>query len=52
MFFTFEEPMTDKEIENLVRAREDARKDKNWVLSDQIRDQLTARGVRVRDGKI
>ena len=49
--FTFEEPMTDKEIENLVRAREDARKDKNWVLSDQIRDQLTARGVRVRDGK-
>ncbi len=50
--FTFEEPMTDKEIENLVRAREDARKDKNWVLSDQIRDQLTARGVRVRDGKI
>ena len=50
--FTFEEPMTDKEIENLVRAREDARKDKNWVLSDQIRDQLKARGVRVRDGKI
>ena len=50
--FTFEEPMTDKEIENLVRAREDARKDKNWVLSDQIRDRLKARGVRVRDGKI
>ena len=50
--FNFEEPMTDKEIEDLVRARENARKDKNWVLSDQIRDQLKARGVSVRDGKI
>ncbi|MBW2593499.1 MAG: cysteine--tRNA ligase, partial [Deltaproteobacteria bacterium] len=50
--FNFEEPMTDKEIEDLVRDRENARKNKNWVLSDQIRDRLKARGVSVRDRKI
>ena len=50
--FDFEEPMTDKEIENLIRDRENARKDKNWILADQIRNRLKARGVNVRDRKI
>lgn len=50
--FNFEEPAADKEIRDLVRTRENARKNKNWVLADQIRDRLKALGVSVRDGKI
>jgi len=50
--FNFEEPAADKEIRDLVRTRENARKNKNWALADQIRDRLKALGVSVRDGKI
>lgn len=38
-----------KDIENLVSKRESARKDKNWSLSDEIRDELKSRGWIVED---
>ena len=37
------------EIENLIAQRTEARKAKNWGEADRIRDELTARGVVVKD---
>ena len=39
------------EIELLANQREQARLAKNWRLSDQLRDELSARGWEVRDRK-
>jgi cysteinyl-tRNA synthetase len=39
------------EIESLLAQREQARKDRNWKLSDELRDQLKALGYEVRDTK-
>ncbi|WP_408100967.1 cysteine--tRNA ligase [Stutzerimonas sp. VN223-3] len=39
------------EVETLIAARLQARADKNWAESDRIRDQLTAMGVVLEDGK-
>ena len=39
------------EVEALIAARLQARADKNWGESDRIRDQLTAMGVVLEDGK-
>ncbi|MGV6852982.1 MAG: cysteine--tRNA ligase [bacterium] len=38
------------EIEALIKQRNQARSDKNFALSDQIRDDLLARGVILEDG--
>ncbi len=38
------------EIQSLVDARGQARKDKDWALSDQLRDQIQAMGFTVQDG--
>jgi len=52
------EPLAEKKIEmtpeihSLVNARHKARLEKNWALADQLRDQLQALGVCVRDEKI
>jgi cysteinyl-tRNA synthetase len=40
------------EIQTLINQREQARKDKNWALSDQIRDQLKKLGYEGKDKKI
>ena len=37
------------EIEKLIEQRTEARKNKNWALSDQIRDELAARGIIIED---
>ena len=37
-------------IDRLIAEREKARVEKNWVLADEIRDQLTAMKVVVEDG--
>lgn len=37
------------EIEALIEERQKARKDKNWALSDKIRDDLKARGIVLED---
>ena len=39
----------DEEIEELVRQRDEARKNKNWAVSDQLRDQLKEMGVTIQD---
>ena len=40
------------EIETLLAQREQARKEKNWALSDKIRDQLSELGYQVHDKKL
>jgi cysteinyl-tRNA synthetase len=39
------------EVEALIAARLQARAEKNWAESDRIRDQLSAMGVVLEDGK-
>tara|TARA_B100000809_G_scaffold110921_1_gene109469 strand:+ start:4153 stop:5631 length:1479 start_codon:yes stop_codon:yes gene_type:complete len=38
-------------VELLVRLRKEARDNKNWTLSDQIRDELLVLGIQLKDGK-
>ena len=35
----------------LIKLREEARENKNWALSDQIRDELVNLGIQLKDGK-
>jgi len=35
----------------VIELRKQARADKNWAMSDQIRDQLTAAGIQLKDEK-
>lgn len=39
----------DAEIEELIEKRQQARKDKNFALADQIRDELLAKGIILKD---
>lgn len=39
----------DEEISKLVKKRDEARKNKDWATSDQIRDQLKEMGVTIQD---
>ena len=39
------------QVEALIKARLQARADKDWAESDRIRDELTAMGVVLEDGK-
>lgn len=41
----------DKVIQLLIDIRQEARKNKNFVLSDKIRDELKASGIILKDGK-
>jgi cysteinyl-tRNA synthetase len=41
--------LTDEAIEGLIAERAQARKDKNWARSDEIRDELAAHGVELLD---
>ena len=38
-------------VELLIQMRKEARDNKNWALSDQIRDELLALGIQLKDGK-
>ncbi len=40
---------TDAEVEELVAQRQQARKDRNWKLADEIRDRLKERGITLED---
>ena len=40
-----------EEDKKLVEERNEARKNKNWVESDRIRDILMSKGYTVKDGK-
>ena len=41
--------LTEADIEALIAQRTKAKKDKNWSLADQIRDELKAKGVILED---
>lgn len=41
----------DGVMQMLIRMRNQARADKNWALSDQIRDELIQIGIQLKDGK-
>ncbi|MFC1804371.1 cysteine--tRNA ligase [Candidatus Omnitrophota bacterium] len=43
--------ITDKDIKDKIQAREKARKDKDYALSDKIRKELEAKGVILEDTK-
>ena len=40
-----------EEIEKLVEERKQARSDKNWSLSDELRDKISSLGYNVKDTK-
>lgn len=39
----------DKEVEELIRQREQARQEKNWAVADEIRDRLKAMRIELKD---
>lgn len=39
----------DEEIEKLIEARQNARKEKNWAEADRIRDELKSQGIVLED---
>jgi len=49
--FDFKDDIHDPEVQRLMEQRDQARREKNWDLADRIRDQLTARGITVKDPK-
>lgn len=44
-----QEKSFEQEIEKLIEEREEARKKRNWVRSDQIRDKLRGKGILLED---
>ena len=51
-FLECKPPVYDRDIQNLIDTRNQARRDRNWALADQIREQLHSMGVEVQDAKI
>ena len=47
--FYADEDVQDGEVQKLVEQRDEARREKNWALSDEIRNKLTAMGYQVED---
>jgi cysteinyl-tRNA synthetase len=47
----FEEPPLDERIERILQQRDKARAEKNWQLSDRLREELISKGVPVHDDK-
>lgn len=43
--------MLDKDIEELIEKRQQARKDKDFTLADKIRDELKAKNIMLEDTK-
>lgn len=41
----------DDVMQILLNIRQTARTEKNWALSDQVRDQLAEAGIEIKDGK-
>lgn len=45
-------PDIAQDVKDLIRTRQDARDAKDWQKSDQLRDELTTRGIGVRDAAL
>ena len=41
----------DGVVELLIKLRKEARDNKDWSLSDQIRDELLVLGIQLKDGR-
>ncbi len=50
--FDFKDLFLNPEIQLMISEREKARKEKNWVLADKIRDKLKSHGISVQDTKL
>ena len=44
-----EAEILDADIEKLIKERQDARKEKNFARADEIRDELAAMGIILKD---
>ena len=44
-----QDEILDKDIEELIKERQEARKAKNFVRADEIRDELLAKGIILKD---
>lgn len=44
-----DEQLLDEDVEKLLAERVEARSNKNWARSDEIRDQLSAQGILLED---
>jgi len=42
--------LSDADIEDLIRRRAEARKNKDWAEADKLRDELQAAGIMLEDG--
>lgn len=47
--FTVNKDEIDSEIQELIEKRQQARKEKNFALADQIRDEISAKGYEIED---
>jgi cysteinyl-tRNA synthetase len=45
------DPALKAQVETMINARLDARRNKNFAESDRIRDELLAMGIQLKDGK-
>ena len=43
--------LTSELVEFILELRREARADKNWAMSDKIRDRLAEIGIKIKDGK-
>jgi cysteinyl-tRNA synthetase len=41
--------VADREVEELIARRKDARRSRDWAEADRIRDQLASRGILLED---
>ncbi len=48
-FFNQKEEVASNEINDLIKEREIARRNKNWTVADNIRDKLIGMGITVED---
>jgi cysteinyl-tRNA synthetase len=51
-FLKCDPQVPDDEVQRLIKARDQARRDRNWPLADSIREQLKAQGIVIQDSKI
>ena len=43
--------LKDETIDDLIKKRNEARRNKNYILADKIRDELKSKGIEVEDNK-